>query len=84
MIRLYGELSEMTDAGREMFDSFLKGTEPMVNELIEKGFDLRDARQIAMDAVSMSFADVIRKQAVRNPDALNKRAAEISNKQEGK
>lgn len=76
--RLYGELGELTDEGRNVFEAFVQEAAMFINEMfVAKGVDLRDARQVIGDALNTAFAARITAEAAKHPAAVKARAEEI-------
>ena len=64
-MRLYNDLDAMNEAGVELWATVLDGADKLALELSERGADLRDARQIAMDAMSEAFSQRIIRNAYK-------------------
>lgn len=61
--RLYNDLGAMNEAGTTLWASIQDGAETLAQECSKRNLDLRDARQIACDAMSDAFARRIIREA---------------------
>lgn len=69
-MRLYNEHGGLNEAGLELWSTVLDGADKLALELAEKGVDLRDARQVAMDAMSEGLAKRIIREAGKKGAAV--------------